>query len=278
MTSTHSSQTSRWHFVIPFFYGVNRFVTGRGGAPVDRKVSFLTQTVASITNRFSNPDITIMVCDTVSAEKARLVTGQVVSILCPPQHLPFATVKFTAEKLCSNWPLDDIVVFNEDDQILTMSDSVQLDIERYGGSYFFTPHRWIQNGGGRRYRNAPKFVYNSKPGIIDNVYREQPGKKCELGCHYRIHTDRLAAYAACWATYGKTLQHIDFSGYTTDPTRICLETASFILLETGIPVVKPDITIESPAIFMVDHLSGYFYFKRRFSFKRLFNHLRKMKF
>lgn len=278
LNTDYSPRKPRWHFVIPFFYGENRFVTGRGGAPVDRKISFLKQTVASITGRFRNPDIKIMVCDALSAEKAHIVTGQVQLLSCPPNHLPYATVKHAAEELCSKWPPHDIIVFNEDDQEVTISEKVHMDIEQHGGYYFFSPHRWVRKGGGRRCRKAIKFTFNSIPGIIDNVYNDHPGIPCNLGCHYRIHNDRLAAYAACWATHCKTLPAIDFKKYSKDPSRICLETASFLLLETGIQVLKPDLAFESPDGFMVNHLSGYFYFKRRFSFKRLLNHLKKMKF
>ena len=52
-------------------------------------------------------------------------------ISCVPKHLPYATVKLASEALCHQWAADDIIVFNEDDQTVTISPEVQDDIEQY---------------------------------------------------------------------------------------------------------------------------------------------------
>ncbi|MBN1756689.1 MAG: hypothetical protein JW863_00125 [Chitinispirillaceae bacterium] len=272
------SGQQRWHFVLPFFYGKNRYVTGRGGAPVDRKLSFLAQTIASIADRFPSSDIIVTVCDEISAEKAGTVNRNIRQLACPPLALPYATVKFAAEQLVEELPADDIIVFNEDDQVLTISEIIVEDICRYGDSHFFSPHRWVRGEGGRRNRRAVRYRHKSVKGTIDNLYPDHPGTPCRLGCSYRVHTNRLSAYAACWATHVATLKTIDFTEYEAKPELICLETASYIILATGIPVLKTDSAVESPGVFLAEHLSGYWYFKRRFSLSRLIRHLRTLRF
>jgi hypothetical protein len=256
---------TQWHFLIPFYYGVNRHVTGRGGAPVSRKVSFLTQTVETIARRVPGAEIIVAVCDAASENAAAPIVPTVARIDCLPRHLPYATVKFAAQRLSQAWSGADIVVFNEDDQPLYLSDNVRKDIERRGDEYFFSPHRWNQGGGERRFRAATRFQLEGRDGIIDNVFPDCIGRPYQFNCAYRSQHTRLSAYAACWATHCSSLCHLNFTPYENNPETICL-------------VLKPDLAEESPEIFLADHLSGRNYFKRRFSLKRLLHHVKRMKF
>lgn len=270
----------QWHFAIPFFYGVNNYVTGRGGAPVNNKIAYLSKTIDAILARIPSAEIIVTVCNRASEEAALSMSGSfnVIPIDSPPLHLPYNTVKFVTQKLSKKWTENDIFAFNEDDQILYLSDAIKNDIEQHGSCYFFTPHRWIKGGGGRKFRKAPRYQQGTNKGIIDNVYAGSVGTPVHLNNAYRTQRTRLSAYAACWATHCSSLQRLDFTPYDTNPETICLETASFLLLDTALPILKTDLAIESPESFLVDHLSGQDYFLRRFSLKRLFNHLRRMKF
>lgn len=270
----------QWHFIIPFYYGVNRYVTGRGGAPVNNKLSYLSQTIAAICERFDGADVIVTVCDTPSEHAASKVSlpCTVTRIDCAPLHLPYATVKYAAQKLGPGWNPADIFVFNEDDQIIYLTDVIKKDIEEHGSRHFFSPHRWVKGGKGRRYRKAPRYCLREEKGIIDNVYPDAIGAACTYTASYRTQKTRLSAYAACWATHCSSLTQIRFTPYETNPESICLETASFLLLDTPLTVLKPDLANQAADDFIVDHLSGNDYFSRRFSLKRLLNHIKKMKF
>jgi len=77
-----------WHCIIPFYYGENEYVLVKGGAPVRRKVSYLSQTVASIQRLPVRSRITVFVCNEASEQRALEVHPAVRQIDCPPGHLP----------------------------------------------------------------------------------------------------------------------------------------------------------------------------------------------
>ncbi len=273
-----SKRIPKWHFAIPFYFGKNRYVTARAGAPVNKKVDFLSQTIMSIVDRFVDPDIIITVCDPKSEQTAKKVYDSVVRIDCKPLYLPYDTVRFLAHKASAEWEPDDIAAFNEDDQILYISESVKEDIEQYGDRFFFSPHRWARTRFFNTIGKKPVLKVNNRKGIIDNVDNVRNGASHVFRRRYLAQNTQSGAYAACWASRCTSLGVLDFPEYEKNAGRICLESASFILLHTSLPVLKLDLNTEDPKNFLVDHLSGFFYFSRAVSLKRLWNHIRHMKF
>jgi hypothetical protein len=84
----------------------------------------------------------------------------------------------------------------------------------------------------------------------------------------------------CWASHVSALQALTFTDPKNPTPKITLESGSFILFDSPEkPVLKLDIAAgEKPIDFLVDHLSGYDYCRRIFSFERIWRHIRKFKF
>lgn len=91
---------SVWHFTIPFYFGKNRFVAKKGGAPVERKVDYLKQTLVSIKRLPVNSQVTIYVCDQISYDKAMSVHPNVKLLDSHPLHLPLESIKILSADVC----------------------------------------------------------------------------------------------------------------------------------------------------------------------------------
>jgi hypothetical protein len=252
-----------WHFIIPFYYGKNEYVLLKGGAPVARKVHYLRQTVSSIQRLGVDARITIFVCNEVSREKALEVHPQVELLDCLPFHLPMQTVLTYRSWFEANGAGDDIVVFNEDDQIIYLSNTVKQDIATTTDRVVFSPHRWARQFLRFRRKGRPIHYLNGLRGILDNV-DPTPGEALYSYRHrYLAQRNRNAAYAACWFMKGSLFRSLPFAV----PEPVELETASYMVFDTGIPVLKPHIDgAQNLSDFMVDHLSGYDYNRRLVKF------------
>ena len=252
---------SVWHFIIPFFYGENKFVLAKGGAPVRRKLSYLRQTLASIDRLPVRSRITLFVCNEVSEQRARGVHPLVRRLDCAPVHLPLETVKAFQSQYRAQEPGDDIVVFTEDDQILTMADSVKDDIQDTTERVVFSPHRWARQFLYFRRKRRPVYYLNGRRGLLDNTDTAPDGPELRFNHRYVVQSNRHAAYAACWCMRCSQFRTLDLDSVPMDEVQ--LESASYIVFESGIPVVKLRIDEnQSPSLFIVDHLSGYDYNKR----------------
>jgi hypothetical protein len=249
-----------WHFIIPFYYGKNRHVVKKGGAPLDRKIDYLKQTINAINGLGVNSQISIYVCDDASNEQALLVHNKVKKIDCHPRHLPIETVKTFQQWFIENGNDKDIVTFNEDDQVLYLSEKVIADIENTNDKVVFSPHRWSKLLFFFRIKKRPVFKFNGSWGILDNINKNLTGIDFSYNYNYKTQDNRNAAYAACWMTKGNVFKGVDFN---VSEELIELESPSFAIFDSGIPVLKfANNTTQPLSHFLVDHLSGYDYNRR----------------
>jgi len=249
-----------WHFIIPFYYGENKFVLVKGGAPVKRKMAYLTQTVRAIERLGNDHMVTVFVCNEQSKQRALKVCPTVTMLDCPPLHLPLESVRNFQQWFRFNGSDDDVVAFNEDDQILYMADSVMEDIQDVQERVVFSPHRWARQFLYFRRKGRPVFKLNGRRGLLDNVDREQAGARFQFRHAYVAQTTKNAAYAACWMMKGSLFRSLDLS---VPAENIELESASYVVFGNRVPVLKLRIDDQQPlSAFMVDHLSGYDYNRR----------------
>jgi hypothetical protein len=251
---------SKWFFIIPFFYGKNRHVVKKGGAPIDRKIEYLKQTIDSINNLQVNSSITVYVCDDASYDEAIKVHSNVIKIDCHPKHLPLVTVQTFQNWFNINGTDEDIIVFNEDDQIIYLTKEAIDDIENTKENVVFSPHRWAKIFLLFRIKKRPLFRLNGTLGILDNINKNLQGKTYQFNFKYIVQDSRESAYAACWFLKGNVFKTINF---TVPENEIELESPSFSVFDSGIPVLKLVFDKTQPLDnFIVDHLSGYDYNKR----------------
>jgi hypothetical protein len=249
-----------WHCVIPFYYGENKLVLAKGGAPVSKKLSYLSQTIASIQRLGVNARITVFVCNEPSRHHAVKVHPTVETIDCPPGHLPLETVRTFQSWFRIHGSDDDVVMFNEDDQIVYMTDSVRNDIEHATQEVVFSPHRWSRQFLYFRRKGRPVHYLVGRRGVLDNMEKEPGGREFRLNHRYKVQSSRHAAYAACWFMKGSLFKTLNLR---VPAESVELESASYVVFENGIPVLKLRTDDNQPlSAFMVDHLSGYDYNKR----------------
>jgi hypothetical protein len=251
---------ARWHFIIPFYFGKNMYVLRKGGAPVSRKLSYLSQTVASVQRLGVDSQITIFVCDEPSRQQALTVHPEVERIDCHPEHLPLEAVKNYQTLFNTQISDNDIIGFTEDDQILYLADSVKKDILSTTERVIFSPHRWARLFFFFRRKGRPLFRLNGHRGILDNIDEQATGKEFQFNHRYAAQPNRNAAYAACWFMKGSIFRTLDFH---VPEEKVALESPSFAVFESGIPVLKLILDgRQQPSLFLVDHLSGYDYNRR----------------
>jgi hypothetical protein len=259
-----SLMARKWHFIIPFFYGKNRYVTRRGGAPVDKKLDYLSRTVMSIRALRSDADIAISTQDAMSTEKAALVVPGVVRIEVPaaPQ-LPYRSLIAWQRDRVTHFAPDDIVAFTEDDQILGIDRTVVDDILDNKDDIIFSPHRWSRLFLFLRIRHRPLYRHLHRWGVLENVNRKNPPAATHRFRHvYATQPNKFDAYAAYWFMRASTFLKIPIS---ETPPGINLESSSFAVFESGFPVLKLSLADgENPGSFIADHLSGYDYNRRIF--------------
>ena len=251
----------RFHIVIPFYYGRSTAAGKKFGAPPARKEQYLRATIAALQKRFSNPAIHVMVCNAQSESIARTLWSDITLIDCAPSALPLAGISHFKEHIAPGLPCDDFFMFNEDDQVLYLSQSVLDDIVAGTAPCIFSPHRWSRLFLFFRIKRRPIYKLNAVRGVIDNYNRRRSQRRTiRLGHVWDVQENRLEAYAACWITRIGNLKAIDS---TVPSTPVCLEQASYAAFESGIPVAK--LSIDHGEAFgdcIVDHLSGYDYNKR----------------
>ena len=247
-----------WHFIIPFYFGRNAFVLPKGGAPVSRKLPYLKRTITSIQRLAPHSRITIFVCDDASRRRALEVHSSIEILSCHPRHLPLETVKHYQARFRQQGSDQDIVVFNEDDQILYLSESVMDDIKAESGKYVFSPHRWSRQFLFFRRKGRPVYTLDGRRGLLDNIDRQPSGPELHFHHRYQVQKSRHAAYAACWFMSGHVFRNLDLG---VPAEKIELESASYAVFDSGLPVLKLR-TDEKLSHFLVDHLSGYDYNKR----------------
>lgn len=251
---------AKWYFIIPFFYGKNRHVIKKGGAPIDRKIDYLKQTLKSINNLKVNSYTTVYVCDDASYEQAIKLHENVIKIDCYSRHLPICTVQHFQNWFNANGNDEDIVVFNEDDQIIYLADKAIEDIANTKEKVVFSPHRWAKILLFFRIKGRPLFRLEDKLGILDNINKNLKGTIFHYNYDYIAQDSRDSAYAACWFLKGKWFKTINFNVAEVD---IELESPSFALFDSGVPILKLVVNKTQPlADFMVNHLSGYDYNRR----------------
>jgi len=250
-----------WHFIIPFFYGENQFVLVKGGAPVKRKILYLTQTVMGIQRLGVDHRITVFVCDEQSRDRALEVWPIVTMLDSPPKHLPLETVLSFQKWFNAHGSDADIVAFNEDDQILYLADTVIEDIQNtHEERVVFSPHRWARQFFFFRRKGRPVFYLKGKRGLLDNVDPEPSGATFQFNHTYLAQTDRSFAYAACWFMKGSLFRSLDLS---LPSAEVELESPSYVVFGNGVRVLKLRIDGQQPlSAFMADHLSGYDYNRR----------------
>ena len=250
-----------WNFIIPFFYGKNKYVDKKGGAPLQRKMEYLTQTLKSIKELPIDSKVTVFVCNRISQEKALTLLPDVQLLNCHPEHLPIEAVRFFQQQ--NDFLNDDIICFNEDDQIIHMSDSVRQDILA-SQEVIFSPHRWARTFYFFRKKKRPLFHLNRRRGILDNFDKNPWGKKFYFNHTYVAQTEKAFAYAASWFMKGSLFRKMNFDIHAEN---IVLESPSYAVFESGIPLLK---LAEEPqgnfSNFIVDHLSGYDYNRRLIKF------------
>ena len=250
----------KWHFIVPFYFGKNNYVVKKGGAPVLKKKSYLQKTIDSIKKLSSDVDITIYVCDENGYNEASTVHDNISRIDCHPRQLPIESVKVFQSWFKKRGSDTDIVVYNEDDQIIHLSENVKNDILNVKDRVVFSPHRWAKLFFLFRIKHRPLFKLHGKLGVLDNFDKSCDGKLYQYNCFYQAQTKRDAAYAANWYMKGDIFKSLDFNVPVED---IELESPSFQVYHTGIPVLKLANNKENNlADFIVDHLSGYDYNRR----------------
>jgi hypothetical protein len=251
---------SVWHFIIPFYFGENKFVLVKGGAPVSRKLEYLRRTIDSITQLGIGSSITVFVCDEPSQERALKIHPTVQRIDCQANHLPLEAVRTFQRWFASSGTDGDIVGFNEDDQIVHMADPVKLDIQHALERVVFSPHRWSKQFLLFRRKGRPVYYLNGQRGLLDNVDTKPNGAEFHLNHRYRVQRTCHAAYAACWFMRGSVFRNLNFDVPSKD---IELESPSYAVFDSGIPVLKLAINHNQQlSDFIVNHLSGYDYNKR----------------
>jgi hypothetical protein len=260
----------KWHVVIPFYFGTNYWVTRKGGSPVRKKISYLKRTLESLDRCIPGADIIIAVCNSRSAEIAGRVCPVVKMVDCPPKHLAYAAVVTAARNWGNNWPETDVVMYNEDDQILAMEESVKHDIEAHGNRFVFAPHRWEQTFWVRELYKPHRTYHslNSKKGIINNVPENgATGPQHRFNRSYTEQNSWGTAFAACWAMHASVLRRLDLS---VPYDKIALETSTQIAFTKEFPSIKLTIPREPFRSFVVNHLSGYDFYRRIIYFGKLF--------
>ena len=259
-----------WHIIIPFYYGTNHWVTRRGGSPKRKKISYLKRTIDSINACIENPDIIIGVCNAKSAEMARSVFPNVKQIECRSKHLAYAVIVAAVKEWGISWPGGDIVMYNEDDQELYMRNSVARDIESHGDRFIFAPHRWERVYWLRElYKPHTKYCsFKNKRGIINNVDENQPNEIMHSFNHsYTEQHSWGTAFAACWAMHMKVLRDLDLSAPFEE---IALETSTQVVFQKKYPSLKLALSKGHFTDFVVNHLSGYDYYRRVIYLGKLF--------
>jgi hypothetical protein len=227
-----ADQAPRWHVVIPFFFGRSTAASRKGGAPLVRKRDYLARTVDALHRRLARCTIRVYVCNEQSMEIAREVCPDVQMLTCKPHELPLASVQAFGRYAQGATDVrdDDLFLFNEDDQIIHADDSVLDDIVSTRQPIIFSPHRWSRLMWLFRIKKRPVCSLLGVRGVLDNYDKNRSRRRTlKLGRCYDIQENAL-------------------------------EAASFIAFESGIPLVKPSITLQQPVeLFVVDHLSGYDY-------------------
>jgi len=155
---------------------------------------------------------------------------------------------------------DDIVAFNEDDQILYLADSVKEDIHHTTERVIFPPRRWSRQFLYLRRKGRPVFYLCGHRGVLDNIDKKATGAEFRFNHKYLAQSNKNAAYAACWFMKGSIFRTLDL---TVPAEKVELESASYVVYESGIPILKLLIDDRQPlSSFIVDHLSGYDYNRR----------------
>ena len=179
---------------------------------------------------------------------------------CPPKHLPLETVANFQSWFRAHGSDDDIVAFNEDDQILYLADSVKDDMQNTTERVIFSPHRWARQFLWFRRKGRPVLYLHGHRGVLDNIDKNMRGAEFQFNHRYVAQTNKNAAYAACWFMKGSLFRAIDL---TVPVDCVELESASYAVFESGIPILKLSLDEQQPmSNFIVDHLSGYDYNRR----------------
>jgi hypothetical protein len=260
----------KWHIIIPFYFGTNYWVTRKGGSPVRKKTSYLKRTLQALDRCIAGSDIIIAVCNERSAEVAGRIHSVVKMVDCPPKHLAYAAVVAAAGEWGKHWPETDIVMYNEDDQILSMEEGVKQDVEAHGNRFVFAPHRWEQTFWLRELYKPHRTYHflNSKKGIINNVPENgATGPRHRFNHSYTEQDSWGTAFAACWAMHASVLRRLDLC---VPYNKIALETSTQIAFTKEFASLKLTIPKESFGNFAVDHLSGYDFYRRIIYFGKLF--------
>jgi hypothetical protein len=233
----------------------------KGGAPVKKKTDYLKRTIAGLLAVNPSAKIAVYTCNRSSFDTARQIHQQTILLDCPPLELPLASLRAFYAAATASCPDDnDIVVFNEDDQVLTIADSVLHDLYSWKGPVIFSPHRWSKLFLLFRIKHRPIAGVFGKRGVLDN-YKPGPARRTVTGIHvYDIQENRFEAYSACWFARVSTFRQFNLE---TKKSELCLEQASYTAFNSGALVLKLSLASgEKPENFIADHLSGYDYNKR----------------
>ena len=247
--------------IIPFYYGKNKFVNKKGGSPVDKKVFYLQKTILSLTKCFRNLRIQIFTADDISTQIALKAHNNITQISVPAVQLPVQSVIHAKDFIKSGE--FDFVYFTEDDQILYLHDSVKEDLFKVPDNFVFSPHRWAKLFlgflGRRKYYS---YVLNKKRGFLDNFdFQHISSQQYRVNHVYDRQDSRFWAYAAAWFIHSEQLLTLLPKINLKDSV---LETASYFLFDLGVSVLKLSVkSHENPGLFIVDHLSGYDYHRRK---------------
>jgi hypothetical protein len=196
-------------------------------------------------------------------------------IECEARHLPFECIMQIMNDEGRSWRENDIVLFNEDDQVLYMRDSVRADIELQGNTCFFSPHRWSRNFLGlfEKHGRCP-FKFGRVQGMLENSRPSAESlQEISFNHHYRIQRREVDAYAACWAAHASLVRSLPLESIAAKTPHKILELASFALIQSGMTVLKLNLDKEDPAGFLADHLSGHDYFRRMYSWRSIWSHV-----
>jgi hypothetical protein len=244
-----------WHFIIPFYYGVNRDTSPFAGAPLGNKIEYLRLTLESLVSQVKDPDVHVFVRDDPSEKIAKVFPLAVHRLECPPKELPYRMLLEVA-KFKYDFRRDDILCFTEDDQILQMGDSVKSEIEDTHKDYVFVPHRWSKLFLGFRTAGRFRFDRGKEKGVLENVCSKSPQPRVISLTHKWDIQDTLdGAYAGFWAMRYSTFRKIDLS-LKEYPDQWLLM-GSYAVFEK-FPVLKLSLRSgEDPSAFLVNHLSGY---------------------
>lgn len=259
-----------WHIIIPFYFGTNWWVTRKGGTPKRKKIAYLKRTIDSLTACIENPDIIIAVCNAKSGEMARTVFPNVKQIECPSKHLTYAPIIAAVREWGVSWPDSDIIMYNEDDQELSMSPTVAEDIENQGNRFIFAPHRWERTYWLREILQPHPLYhsYKKKRGIINNANFDQPDETRHLFNHsYTEQKSWGTAFAACWAMHMGVLRNLDLF---VPKEKIALETSTQVVFSSKYPSLKLTLPVNDFTQFTVNHLSGYDFYRRIIYLGKLF--------